>query len=94
MNNVLFRLAAGLESWGKGEQRGKQGFITLGDRSETSTFLFFTRSTKMQHFVLMAVIPFLPETFLVPLRKAVGEEVKTHQAAAARVMASWLYPKV
>lgn len=48
----------------------------------------------MQHFVLMAVIPFLPEIFLVPLRKAAGEEVKTHQAAAARVTASWLYPKV
>lgn len=40
MNNVLFRLAARLESWGQGEQRGRQGLIKLRDRSETSTFLF------------------------------------------------------
>lgn len=40
MKNVLFRLAARLESWGKGKQRGRQGLIPFRDQSEISTLLF------------------------------------------------------
>lgn len=40
MKNVLFRLAARLESWGKGRQRGRQVLIPVRDQGEISTLLF------------------------------------------------------
>lgn len=40
MKNALFRLAARLESWGKGRQRGRQVLIPVKDRGEISTLLF------------------------------------------------------
>lgn len=46
MKNVLFRLAARLESWGKGKQRERQGLIPFRDRSEISTLLFLEDPAK------------------------------------------------
>lgn len=75
MNNVLFRLAARLESWGKGKRRGRQGPIAFADWSKTSTSLFLMRSSKSQRFVLVTAIPFRAESFLASLRKVMDQQV-------------------
>lgn len=66
MKNVLFRLAARLESWGRGKQRGRQVLIPFKDRGETSTLLF------LQDPAEASTLSWL-QPFVFPLRPAVGE---------------------
>lgn len=78
MNNVLFRLAAGLESRGKGKPRGRQELIIVRDRSETNTFIFLQNPEK-----LVTVIHSNPRTSAA-LRKVMDAEVKTLETEAMR----------
>jgi len=41
MNNVLSRLAARRESWGKGKRRGRQGLLTFRDRVKPALSLSY-----------------------------------------------------